>query len=235
MLNDMPVLYSFRRCPYAMRARMAIIYSGMRVELREVVLKNKPQEMLAASPKGTVPILVLGGKGIGGKVTGEKATGGKVIDESLDIMLWALSQHDPDGINITGIADYLDNEWISENDNVFKLHLDHYKYADRFPEYSELHYRTEGEVFLKKLDYQLSCTLYLAGDKISVIDIAIFPFVRQFAFVDKAWFDQCCYLHLRKWLDELLVSEKFVSTMPKFPQWYNGDKATLFPSYGLES
>jgi len=218
-MDNMPVLYSFRRCPYAMRARMAIAYSGIRVELREVVLKDKPAELLIASPKGTVPVLLL-----------NENAGGVILEESLDIMYWALSQYDPDGINLLDVTHYLENELIAENDNVFKTHLDHYKYADRFPEFSELHYRTQGEIFLRKLDKLLSSSQYLTSDDMSVVDLAVFPFIRQFAFVDKAWFDQSCYTYLRRWLDAFLLSELFVSIMPKFPQWHKGDELTVFPS-----
>ena len=201
-----------------MRARMAIAYSRVSVELREVVLKDKPDEMLLASPKGTVPVLV---------------EHGKVLEESLDIMCWALSQNDPDDIDLVGVDGYLDNELIVENDNVFKMHLDHYKYADRFPlpdeKNSELFYREKGEVFLNKLDILLNDNLYLTSDKLSVIDFAIFPFIRQFAYVEKAWFDHSPYKNLKRWLEALLVSELFDSIMPKLPQWHNGDEATTFP------
>ena len=213
------VLYSFRRCPYAMRARMAIAYSQLTVEIREVVLKDKPEEMLLASPKATVPVLVIS----------DDVAEQSILDESLDIMFWALSKNDPEKINLSDISHYYDNELIAENDNVFKAHLDHYKYADRFPEQTEQYYREQGEAFLVKLDILLENSIYLTGNNLSVVDIAIFPFIRQFAFVDKQWFDQSCYTHLKRWLENFLESELFKSVMPKLPQWHNGDDATLFP------
>ncbi len=211
-----PILYSFRRCPYAMRARMAIAYSGVKVELREVVLKDKPSEMLLVSPKGTVPVLVF-----------DSQSGEEVIEESLEIMYWALSMHDPNKMNISEVTDYLDVPLINENDNVFKTHLDHYKYADRFPDNTMQYYREQGEVFLKKLDELLSDNAFLTGENLSIVDVAIFPFIRQFAFVDKAWFDQSCYLNLRRWLDAFLVSALFLSIMPKFLQWYAEDEVVF--------
>ncbi|MDH5257414.1 MAG: glutathione S-transferase [Gammaproteobacteria bacterium] len=235
-LKSYPVLYSFRRCPYAMRARMVIAYSDISVEIREVVLKDKPQEMLNASPKGTVPVLIvdelLFSRDDNNSDSGSdssKKSHIKIIEESLDIMSWALAISDPDNINLSGVTDYYDNELVAENDNVFKVHLDHYKYAERFPAHDAVHYRHQGEVFLNKLNVLLGKNPYLTGDRLSVVDIAIFPFIRQFAFVDKAWFDQSCYFHLQRWLEEFLKSDMFKRVMPKLPQWHSGDDMTLFP------
>lgn len=173
------ILYTFRRCPYAMRARMAMAYAGLTFEVREVVLRDKPPEMLTVSPKGTVPVLQVGDT---------------VIDESLDVMRFALHQADPDH--------WLDVDrelwdWVSRCEDEFKPGLDCYKYHDRHP-HSQKTYRGQCEGFLSALDRQLQhqSGTYVAGDRVSVIDVALFPFVRQFAHVDKPWFDQQPWLHL---------------------------------------
>lgn len=193
-----PILYSYRRCPYAMRARMALRYAGISVETREVVLGDKPRHMLAVSPKGTVPVLVL--------------PDGKVIDESLDIMAWALAQQDPDG----WLTDNrLFQELITENDGSFKRALDQYKYATRFPEQSAEVYRQQGERFLARLEALLSEHAYLLSEKLTQADVAIFPFIRQFSMVDRDWFAEAPYPHLRQWLAGLLASELFNAVMQK--------------------
>ena len=205
-----PILYSFRRCPYAIRARMALVYSQQTVQLREVVLKNKPIAMLQASQKGTVPVLVLA----------DTSAGNKVIDESLEIMLWSLERYDPKKwlpINAKNHAIQL--SLIEHNDNTFKRHLDHYKYADRFPEQSAEFYRSQSEGFLQTLDSKLRLNQYLFGPTPTLADIAIFPFIRQFAHVDKAWFDQTDYPKLQAWLDHFLQSDLFNRIMPKFERW----------------
>lgn len=211
----LPVLYSFRRCPYAMRARLAIKYSGIKVELREVVLADKPEEMLKHSAKGTVPVLVLPDE--------------IVIDESLDIMHWAISINDPDHWEITDSALATQaEELIYTNDHVFKEHLDHYKYAARFPDYPTEYYRDQGEEFLKILDEKLAEQNFLFGESITLPDVAIFPFIRQFAFVDKDWFDSKPYQHLQRWLGYLLEMKLFTDIMRKYPQWKPGDEVTVF-------
>lgn len=193
-----PILYSYRRCPYAMRARMALRYAGISVETHEVVLGDKPRHMLAVSPKGTVPVLVL--------------PDGKVIDESLDIMAWALAQQDPDG----WLTDNrLFQELITENDGSFKRALDQYKYATRFPEQSAEVYRQQGERFLARLEALLSEHAYLLSEKLTQADVAIFPFIRQFSMVDTDWFAEAPYPHLRQWLAGLLASELFNAVMQK--------------------
>ncbi len=197
-----PILYTFRRCPYAMRARLALTYAGIQLEYREIVLKSKPQAMLDVSPKGTVPVLVL--------------ENGEIIDESLDIMLWALQQSNP--------KNWLQHKeeafiLIEENDNTFKPWLNKYKYADRFPEQTQIFYRTQGELFLHKLENNLSQFTFLLGNQPTLSDFAIFPFVRQFAFVDKAWFNQSTYPKLQKWLNTHLENPLFEKTMVKRPVW----------------
>ena len=195
-MKSLPILYSFRRCPYAMRARMALKYSDIAVEIREVLLSNKPQEMLNYSSKGTVPVLIL--------------PNGDVIDESLDIMLWAISQHDPNSWQQEGFKQLID-----ENDSVFKQHLDKYKYSVRYPEHSTEYYRQQGEVFLQQLEQCLEKHKYLLCDQITIADVAIFPFIRQYAHVDKPWFDQTPYRHLQAWFDEFLQSDFFNAVMKK--------------------
>ena len=210
----LPVLYSFRRCPFAIRARMAIAYSGIKVELREVFLGNKPAAMLAASLKGTVPVLVL--------------PDGKVIDESVDIMHWALGHDDPEGWWQSALADEV-NVLLEENDFGFKLHLDHYKYSERYPQQSKLQYRSRAESFLLKLEQRLQHQAFLFGDQLTFSDIAIFPFIRQFASVDKSWFERSSYHELQHWLQYFLESSLFLNVMGKVPAWNEGDAAVLFP------
>ncbi|SDU67727.1 glutathione S-transferase [Pseudomonas mandelii] len=198
----MNTLYSFRRCPYAMRARMALRYSGVAVQIVEVSLKAKPAEMLALSAKGTVPVLSIDGQ---------------VIDESLAIMHWALAQNDPQDWLLKGdpagqghIA-----ALIEENDQVFKVHLNRYKYAERYPEQPMDTYRAEGEVFLRKLEVLLEGREYLLAAHPSLADVALMPFIRQFAHVDREWFGQTSYVRLQGWLQRFLASELFVGVMQK--------------------
>ena len=193
------LLYSFRRCPYAMRARMALRYSGVPLNTIEVSLKAKPADMLVASPKGTVPVLV--------------CADGRVIEQSLDIMRWALACNDPD--NWLQSGNPLIEQLLDENDRIFKVQLDRYKYAIRYPEYPMEHYRAQGASFLLRLETLLSHSPYLAGDSLSLADVALAPFVRQFAHVDRDWFTQAPYPHLRAWLERFLASELFTSVMGK--------------------
>jgi glutathione S-transferase len=194
----MNTLYSFRRCPYAMRARMALRYSGVPVEIVEVSLKAKPAEMLAISPKGTVPVL---------------DADGRVIDESLEIMRWALAQNDPQGWLLDGDSRIV--ELIEANDQGFKVDLNRYKYAERYPEQPMQVYRAAGAVFLQRLEGLLQDRDYLLTDHPSVADIALLPFVRQFAHVDREWFAQTPYPRLQAWLHNFLESDLFTSIMKK--------------------
>lgn len=205
----LPILYSYRRCPYAMRARMALSYAGIAVETREVSLKQKPAHMLQVSPKGTVPVLVL--------------PDGQVIDQSLDIVRWALQQRDADGWIICDLqqAELL----IAENDGPFKQQLDRYKYAIRFPEHPAEHYRAQGELFLARLEQRLQQNAFLLRGAISFADIAIFPFIRQFAAVDQDWFESAPYPRLKLWLDHLVQSELFQRIMVKYPTYTESVKA----------
>lgn len=193
------LLYSYRRCPYAMRARMALSYAGIAYQLHDISLKDKPAGLLAVSPKGTVPVLVL--------------PDGRVLEQSLDIMHWALQQHDP--------SRWLDIDrdnsqaLISENDGAFKQALDKYKYASRFPEQSAASYRSQAEVFLCKLEQALQERPFLSGAHLSLTDVAIFPFIRQFAAVDANWFAQAAYPKLKAWLQARLESSLFLGVMSK--------------------
>ena len=193
-----------------MRARLALYASGVAVELREVALRDKPSSMLEASPKGSVPVLVL--------------PGGRVIDESWDIMQWALQQGDPEGwLGKNNV--YIDaaTPLVIENDTVFKTNLDRYKYADRYPQHPQIYYRCAAETFLQQLEYRLGTTRFLLGDVMSIVDVAIFPFIRQFAEVDKSWFAQAPYPLLRRWLAAFLSSEYFAAVMKKYPIWRPGN------------
>ncbi len=208
MNSSTPILYSFRRCPYAMRARMALKYSGLTIELREIELKNKPQSMINASPKGTVPVLIL--------------EDGTVIDESLDIMLYALKQNDPDG--------WLDcdmvkaNQLIYNNDDDFKYHLDRYKYPERYDNFDDIDHKNTAETTLEILNNLLIKSDFLLSSAPCVADIALFPFIRQFAHVDKTWFYEAPYKALQRWLDHHLESSLFKSIMIKHTPWQEGDK-----------
>ncbi len=204
-----PVLYSFRRCPYAMRARLALLVSGQQVELREIVLRDKAPELLAASPKGTVPVLV---------------DGDTVIDESFDIMLWALERNDPEGW-----LERMDMELIAECEGPFKSALDRYKYSNRFEGTDALEQRELATGFLLKLENRLQSHPCLSGQIRGITDMAIVTFVRQFANVDREWFNGQPYPNLVKWLDNFLESAIFAAIMQKYPRWTNGDPPTLFP------
>ena len=195
----LPILYSYRRCPYAMRARMALKSAGIGVDIREISLKEKPAHMLQISPKGTVPVLLL--------------PDGHVIDQSLDIMVWALQQRDVGGwLNVDS---RLMQDLIAENDGDFKRALDKYKYAIRFPEQPAEVYRAQGELFLQRLESLLHGSPFLLKAQPSMADIAIFPFIRQFAAVDAKWFESTPYLNLKVWLKCLVESDLFHSIMEK--------------------
>ena len=202
-----PVLYSFRRCPYAMRARLAIAVSSTVCVLREVKLSAKPEAMLAASPKGTLPVLVL--------------AEGKVIDESLDIMRWALAKRDPE-CWLEGD----DPALIDQNDGPFKHDLDRYKYPERYG-VDPLKHRAMGMEFLRELDGRLDRTGQLCGPVRSMADAAIMPFVRQFAAVDQKWFSDQPLLRLKVWLDDHISSELFNMIMLRVAPWSPGDRPVL--------
>ena len=208
MTSALPVLYSFRRCPYAIRARLALAVSGVGYGLREVSLKNKPAELLAASPKATVPVLVL--------------PGGQVIDESLDIMRWALTQNDPGGWLSPALDDML--ALIADNDGKFKHALDRYKYPNRYPHESDsdkrafaLAQRFEASSWLQTLESRLrqGWQVWLCGPQPSLADMAILPFVRQFAHTDAAWFAAQSWPKLQAWLANFETGAMFKNVMAK--------------------
>ena len=211
-MTELPILYSFRRCPYAMRARMALVASGAVVELREVLLKDKPPELLAASPKATVPVLVL--------------SDGRVVEQSLDIMQWALEHSDPLGW-LEGAV--LESDWISECDGGFKHWLDRYKYADRYPEHTAEDYRKNAEGFIQQLEDRLSSTDWMGGDAANAVDVALFPFIRQFAGVDPSWWQNAPYPGVRRWLENWLNGALFSAIMTKYPRWESGQPGERFP------
>jgi len=214
MPGALPVLYSFRRCPYAMRARLALAVSGMACELREVVLKAKPAELLAASPKASVPVLVL--------------ANGEVIDQSLDIMRWALEHSDPgqwlpktpQAAQVLAI--------IEDCEQTFKPHLDRYKYPGRYAGADPLFHRTAAAAWLSGLEPQLAGTGWLFGAQAGLADMAIAPFVRQFAQTDTDWFESQDWPGLRNWLNTIVSCALFDSVMHKYPPWQSGASAVVF-------
>jgi glutathione S-transferase len=203
-MANLPILFSFRRCPYAMRARMAIAASGVQVELREVVLRDKPTELLAASAKATVPVLV--------------SPDGAVIDESLDIMRWALEQSDPENWLAA-----TNQNLIQQNDGPFKAALDRYKYPHRYGLESGATHREVGFAILIQLNASLSETPFLLGKACGLTDMAMFPAT------DQAWFDARPLPALHRWLGQLLSSDLFASVMHRYPQWQAGDAPSIFP------
>ena len=199
MSTTLPILYSFRRCPYAMRARMSIVRTSYTCEHREVILRDRPDHMMEISPKGTVPVLLL--------------PNGKVIEESLEIMQhvlsWELSTED---LN-----------WVDRNDNEFKFHLDRYKYPNRYENIDSLEQRSMAKAYLDDLDQ------FLSNEISHSLSDALFPFVRQFANHDREWFDAQNWEHLHDWLANNLLSKEFALCMKKYPQWREGDELVTFP------
>ena len=205
-MRDIPVLYSFRRCPYAMRARLALRVSGVLYEHREVALKAKPARMLAVSPKGTVPVLCL--------------PGGDVLEQSLDIMRWALQQNDPEAwLPTTPELQDKTQAILAMNDGAFKANLDRYKYPQRFDLTDGLAHRARGEQWLMDLEAQLQATAYLAGERWGLVDAGVAPFVRQFARTDRVWFDAQPWPALSQWLCAFENSQAFIAVMDKHPLW----------------
>jgi len=213
----LPIFYSFRRCPYAMRARLALVSSQQTCALREIVLADKPGDFLMTSPTATVPTL--------------KTPEGKVIDESLDIMIWALSRHDPEYWLQPGSGSLDDMlALINLADGEFKTSLDRYKYTTRYDNTDGIKERAKAALFLHQLDDQLANSTYLYGLRPTLADMAIAPFVRQFANVDRDWFDAQDWPNLLRWLNEFLASERFSSIMDKYAKWQPGDAVVRFPS-----
>lgn len=210
-MSELPIFYSFRRCPYAMRARMALLISKQSVRLREVILRDKPQEMLDSSPKATVPVLVMQDEGI--------------LEESLDVMLWALAKNDPDSW-LTDKAEAI--ALVKRAEEEFKFHLDRYKYPSRYENVDALFHRGEGLKCLQELDGRIAKNGQLSGNRATLADFAIFPFIRQFANHDRDWFDAQDIPALQYWLAGHLASEIFATTMTKYPQWQTGDEEPVF-------
>ena len=212
---ELLVLYSFRRCPYAIRARMAIAYAGIYVELREISLRNKPEASLAVSLKGTVPVLALPDQ--------------SVVDESLDVMLWSLRQNDPDGwVDSDGSISSEAHELTDMNDSQFKVFLDRYKYSVRFPEHPPESYRGHAEKFLGILESRLDGSPYLVGNRVSLADVAVFLFIRQFAKVDLSWFQASSYTALNAWLGKFEQGVLFKDLMKKYKPWNYGEVGVPF-------
>lgn len=210
MINP-PILYSFRRCPYAIRARLALLSSGLVCRLREVSLANKPAEMIAASPKATIPVMVL--------------PDGQVWEESLDIMNYALAQNDPENwLTEVTVGDY---ELVATNDQTFKVHLDGYKYPGPNPAERAMH-RQAGLDILRSYEDRLAQNDFLTGPTCKITDIAILPFIRQFAAVDEAWFADQNIPNVQHWLADFLASTMFQAAMATFPVWKTGEVEPLF-------
>ncbi|MFT5758190.1 MAG: glutathione S-transferase [Alteromonadaceae bacterium] len=226
--NTFPILYSLRNCPYAMRARIAIFKAQQTVLLRDLVLTNKPDELLVASPKGTVPVVVL--------------DNGDVIEESLDVMLWALNETDPDNLlhsqvdspnykTVDKNAERAPAEMLSlidKFDHGFKGCLEQYKCAKRYKEDNLLEYRAACQQYLQNLEERLTQHLFLMSDQESLVDIALLPFIRQFARVERQWYLQAPYPKVRQWLNNYLQSQMFSKVMAKYPLWLDNYEDVLF-------
>jgi len=205
--SDAPILYSLQNCPYAMRARLALLLSEQAIIIRAISLKDKPQVMLNASPKGTVPVLIL--------------PDGKVIDESIDIMLWALEQHDPKNL-LQRDKPEIEKKilaLIAQGDAQFKHPLEQYRAAKRYHRDSEVHWREQCERFIQTLEKGLSETGYFIGSEPSLADYSFIPFMRQFGRVDKKWFAIAPYPKLKTWLSRQLQSQLYAKMMVKHEFW----------------
>jgi glutathione S-transferase len=213
----LPILYSLRCCPYAMRARLAILLADQKVLLRDIVIKNIPAEMLAASPKATVPLLIL--------------DDGLVIDESLQIMLWALTINDPNNLLCTKQENALATmlHIINRNDDEFVYSLEKYKLTARHHDISEICHRQQCELFIETLEHALSKHEYIMSNMPCLVDYAILPFIRQFARVDRKWYLQAPYPNLRRWLEKHFQNPLFSKTMKKYPQWVENRNDLIFP------
>lgn len=215
-MSKLPILYSFRRCPYAIRTRYTLLTLGVPVILREVTLKNKPVELLSLGGRSTVPQLI--------------DCEGVRYQESMDIIRWALAQKNtakPLGFSSAHSQDHI-RAWLFQNDIRFKPWLDKYKYADRYPDKPSSYYRMQAEFFLRRLERRLAQSRYLLGDTLSIADVIVFPFIRQFRGVDSNWFDQSRYNHIKHWLGDFLADDVFQKVMQKYPAWEAGQEETVF-------
>ena len=213
---SLPILYSLRQCPYAMRARIGLLLAQQSVMLRDIVMTNIPKEMLTTSPKGEVPVLVL--------------DDGTVIDESIDIMRWALNKNDPQDllyIRHSNLIEEIQN-FIQHNDNEFVEALKKYKAASRYHDAAEVERRQQCENFITDIEGRLSIQDYIFGDKPSLADYAILPFIRQFSRVDRKWYLQSPYPKLRSWLEGHYQNPLFSKAMKKYPQWLNAKEEIIF-------
>jgi len=212
----MPVLWSFRRCPYAMRARLAVDASQQQVKLREILLRDKPDAFVAISPKATVPVL--------------QCDDGNVLEESRDIMFWALESNDPEGwLDIWHQAPTEVTQFFDRLDGSFKADLDRYKYASRYDADAALKHRDAGVVFIAELDNILAQQPALSGARLGLLDYACLPFIRQFRIADSEWFDQQNWPHLHPWLQSFFASERFERVMQKYSPWRDGEQGVDFP------
>ena len=211
LLETYPVLYSFRRCPYAMRARLSLVVSKTRVEIREVLLKKKPKEFLDVSASATVPCLI---------------TNEEILDESMDIMYWALKKSDPQNwLKMPKLG----NDLIKENDTSFKHYLDLTKYHIRYPRLNPKESRIKASAFLIKLE-SIMVDNFLFGSTPTIADMSILPFVRQFANTDLEWFDNQNWPRVKSWLYKFISSEIFHEIQIKFVQWQTNSKPCFFPN-----
>ena len=233
-LSALPILYSLRNCPYAMRARLAIAASGQKVRLREVVLSQKPAQMLRASPKGTVPVLVLENK--------------QVLEQSLEIMQWSFEQSDSSNyllrcnakaLSVANTEQHKSNainnsqqtdmhSLVALFDTEFKTCLEQYRSAKRYHDTQLVLHRNSCQVYLQMLEDRLSCNLYLCANTASVADLAIMPFIRQMARVERQWYLQSPYPKVRSWLDGFLQSPMFSKVMAQYPLWLEGNDDNVF-------
>ena len=215
---SLPILYSLRQCPYAMRARIGILLAKQSIILRDIVMNNIPTQMLTASPKGTVPVLVL--------------SDSSVLDESLDIMLWALQKNDPSNLLYSNEDDGLANmlTLIKRCDNEFVEALKKYKAAARYHDSNIISYRQQCESFINYLEECLTKHNFIMGDSASLVDYAVLPFIRQFSNVDKKWYKQAPYPKLQQWLDNHYQNPLFAKAMTKYPQWLDSNEVVIFGS-----
>ncbi len=216
MPEKYPILYSLQHCPYAMRARLGILSANLPVLLRAIVLKNKPSEMLKASSKGTVPVLVV-----------DETT---VIDESLDIMLWALSKNDPNNLLNAQVENALSNmlSLINRYDTEFKTALERYKCAKRYHDANVVEHRENCEHFIHELEERLSAHRFIMGDTLSLVDFAVFPFIRQFARIDKKRFLESRLPKVQFWLRARLDSKIYSEAMKQYPLWLDSREDCWF-------
>lgn len=223
----LPILYSLQNCPYAMRARLAILLAQQTVVLRAIVMKNKPAHMLALSPKGTVPVLILEN---GVNCNNDDECKKQVIDESLDIMLWALNLNDPLNLLYSQDTNALPEmlKIIEENDEQFEPNLEQYKRARRFHGNDEEHCRLNCEPFIQQLEYRLAQHEFLMGSTPSLLDYALLPFIRQFSRVNRQLYLQGPYFHLQNWLNHHLQSRLFSRAMLKYPLWLDSHQESIF-------